>query len=385
MAENNHHDPQIKLAAESYWNLSDDQRRRFYAEIMNPPEETTKIKDSWQAYSLVDAYKPRPPAEYIAGRMFRLPSLNIVYGAPGVMKSLLMQDLVISVAAGQSWLAPNPKEPSNGGGGFVTKKAHSMWIDFDNGIDLTLNRFEALGTARKLKPEDTQISFYSMPNPWLYATKPESIGELANRIKAACAKLVVIDNLGNVSGDADENSAEMGQVMSQFRQLAEDTRAAIVLIHHQRKGTALPGGRSGDSLRGHSSIEAALDLALIIEREPHSQVISIRATKVRGKDILPFSAMFAYESKSDCDDMAEARFFGVAIEDTESDMAIELAILTILQTNTDLNKTKLKAKVQEELPKIGVNRISAIIDQLAGKGKIQTKPGNVTNEKFYSL
>ncbi len=46
--------------------------------------------------------------EYIAGRLFALPSLNILYGAPGTLKSFLLADLAVCVAGGLEWLPPAP-------------------------------------------------------------------------------------------------------------------------------------------------------------------------------------------------------------------------------------------------------------------------------------
>lgn len=352
--------------------------RAFFARQLTGSEEPPA--DPWKPYTLADAYQERPPLQHVAGKLFELPSLNIVYGAPGTLKSFLLQDLAISVAAGQEWLTPAPWKA--GGRGIVTKRFPVMWLDFDNGARRTHNRFEALGRARKLAPE-TPITYYSMPNPWLSATKPESIGMLTVRIKAAGAKLVIIDNLGNVSGDAEENSSEMGAVMSQFRQIAEETGAAVVLIHHQRKSNGAPGGRVGDALRGHSSIEAALDLALLVEREPYSESITIKATKVRGAEILPFAAQFTYEAKDD-DDLLEARFFGLDSDDNESDTAIRREILAALTGDTKLNKKDLTAEVKKPLEKIGQNRIRTMIDRMAAEKQIKVTAGDRT-ERLYSL
>ena len=98
------------------------------------------------------------------------------------------------------------------------------------------------------------------------------------------AGLVNCDNLGLITGDVEENSAQMAQVMGFLRILTEVTGAAVILIHHQRKGGA-GSSRPGDALRGHSSIEASLDLALHVAREPGSQEIVIQSTKTRGVDV----------------------------------------------------------------------------------------------------
>ena len=180
---------------------------------------------------------------------------------------------------------------------------------------------------------------------------------------------------------ADENSGDMVGVMSEFRQLAEQTEAAVVLIHHQRKSTGFTG-RAGDSLRGHSSIEAALDLALLVEREELSDTINIKATKVRGEDVHPFSAVFTCDHRDD-GELGTAKFFGIAAEDNRSVAAIEREVLVAL-LGASMNKTDLTKAVKEMLPEVGINRIRDMIDRLASAGKLYISNGKNNTEKIYS-
>jgi hypothetical protein len=353
--------------------------RQYIGDQLNPDEGDRA--DPWQVYTLADAYAPRPPVEYVAANLFALPSLNIVYAPPGTLKSMLMADLAICAAGGIDWLPP-ASWITNGGQATAIKtvQAPTMWLDFDNGRRRTHDRIAALARARNL-PEDAQIYYYSMPSPWLQADDKGSIGALSLRIQSLNAKLVIIDNLGVVSGDADENSGEMVTVMSHFRQVAEETGAAIVLIHHQRKGNGTIG-RAGDNLRGHSSIEASLDLALNVDREELADTVTIKATKNRGADVLPFSAVFTYEDDP-AGELMTAKFYGIVTEDTKSGAAIEREILAALYGSA-LNKTDLKKAVKEALPDVGVVRISDFIDRLAANGKLKVSSGKNNTEKIYS-
>ncbi len=90
--------------------------RRFYEKALHP-EQILPYADSWQAYTLADAYQARPPIQYIAGALFEVPSLNIVYGAPGTLKSFLLQDLAVCVAAGQEWLIARALAKTSRAGG----------------------------------------------------------------------------------------------------------------------------------------------------------------------------------------------------------------------------------------------------------------------------
>ena len=194
---------------------------------------------------------------------------------------------------------------------------------------------------------------------------------MINRCNYYGAKLIVIDNLGNISGGADENSNQMVPVMSGLRKLAECTGAAVNVIHHQTKSDSL--GRKGNRLRGHSSIEAALDLALLVCRENKSRKISIESTKSRRAPVERFSALFSYEQK-DNSDLKSARFFGIEIDMNTAKVTIREAVRNALGEE-ELNKTNLAKKVSSLLPDIGTNRVRDEIDMMARNKLIKMDPG----------
>jgi len=377
--------PKVRTVLETVRSLDADETRQFHSALINPKQAGLETSpedhpDPWQVFTLQDAYLERPPVEYVAQGLFALPSLNIVYGAPGTLKSFILADLAVCASAGMDWLPPAPWINGNQSHGYPTRQCPTMWLDFDNGRRRTHDRFGALGRSRNL-PADTPLYYYSMPSPWLNAGDKNSIGNLLLRMQDKDIQLVLVDNLGVVSGDADENSGDMVAVMSEFRQLAEETGAAVVLVHHQRKGTGYTG-RAGDSLRGHSSIEASLDLALLVEREELSDTVSIKATKVRGEDVLPFSAVFTYDPRPG-GEMETAQFYGIATEDNRSGEAIEREVMVAL-LGASLNKTELTKAVKDVLKDVGVNRIRDRIDRMTATGKLIMSNGKNNTEKIFS-
>lgn len=247
-----------RLAAE-FNNLDDAAKDDFNHLVLNPGENQIDIAgDGWKPLTMREIRAPRPPIEYVVEGIFKKPSLNIVYGPPACMKTFLLQDLGICVAIGQPWLMPAPF--NKGGKSIQTLQGPVVWIDYDMGEDLLVERFAALGNHYE-PPDEIPLNVYAMPSPGLDASDAASVANLAAR--AMNAQVIIIDNLGTVSGGIEENSSGMIEVMKNLRWLAEITRACVIVIHHQRK-TINSGGktRSGDALRGHSSIEAAIDIAL---------------------------------------------------------------------------------------------------------------------------
>lgn len=336
----------------------------------------------WRGFSLAAAYATRPPTAYVIAGMFSLPSLNIVYGAPGCLKSMLLADAAVCVASGESWL---PALPQDNLPALPVKQCPVLWIDYDNGTRRTLDRLGALARARQL-PVTTPLTCFSMASPWLDANSAAEMANLHWRIMQLEAKFIVIDNLGTVSGDADENSAAMIKVLGHFRQLAEETGAAVVLIHHQRKGHH-NGGRAGDALRGHSSIEAALDLALLVTREDETTpYIDIKSTKTRDIPVMPRGARFTYEYKPNSQDLDTARFFGTSTElDDNSEFAIDAEILDTLRHSNNLSQSEIIEIVKSELPDASKKKIRQRILFHEGRGTIENSGRGINNAKQYCL
>ena len=256
--------------------------------------------------TLKDAYIEKPPREYAVGGIIPLPSLCILYGSPGSLKTFLLMDMVMCVISGKRWLAGlqtlNEKVES-----FETLQAAALWVDVDNGFDRLERRWSALGRAHGVD-ENCPLHYTSFPTPPFFANDDESVNWLIGAILAAGAKIVVIDNLGTISGGCDENSADMIGVMSGLRTVAETTGCAIVVVHHRNKNQDQK--RRGNALRGHSSIEGAVDLALLVDREDGDDSVTLWSTKSRDAEVLPFCAIWTFDA-DDTGQLLRGQFYGM--------------------------------------------------------------------------
>jgi len=364
-----------------------------------------KLGRMWQIFTLSDAYQERPPLKYYVDGVFHEASLNLVFGAPGSLKSMLLADMAANVTMGKPWLSPLPTVESQGGRSFQTVQTSVLWVDYDNGRRRTHERFSAIGKGHEL-PIDAPIHYVSMGTPWLdmsldsgEESDPRALraGAIAlmELIEARGYRLVIVDNLGLISGSADENSVEMKTVMGNLRNVADLTGAAIVVIHHQRKGGA-GGGRSGDAMRGSSSIEAALDLALWVERTDKSTV-TVTATKERGAEVPTFGAQFTYQHRPGTHDLETARFWSAKIETAEDkeDRTIALMVLDVLKNATEAGYPRLKqGTIVERVSdhddmalfgkKPGVNRVRSLLSQMVSDGKLTEESGE-RGAKLYGI
>jgi len=73
--------------------------------------------------------------------------------------------------------------------------------------------------------------------------------------------LIVIDTLNQASPGADENSSiDMSRIIQNAQVLAKETSSHVMLVHHTGKDTS-------KGLRGHSSLIAALDVAIEVKQD----------------------------------------------------------------------------------------------------------------------
>ncbi|WP_322508015.1 AAA family ATPase [Anaerolinea sp.] len=334
-------------------------------------------KDTWfnETHTLQEALKPRPPISYAVDGLLMLPSLVIVYGAPGVLKSLLLADLAVCTAAGREWLPPLPHDRSGAVQPIRTTACPVLWLDFDNGVRRTASRLAAL--AKGHSAESAPLFYLSTPSVPFNAGSLTSSTEMAEYIRDLGAKVVFIDNLLAISGARDENSPEVFAVMIGLRMIAERTGAAIVVIHHSRKQNGIRGGL-GDDLRGHSSIRGAVDLALLVERENSADVVMVKPTKSRDLPVEPFGAIFAYTHKPGSTDLETAGFFGLKVGGGEETTAeVESLILDALRSaKGPVTQSELITLVKSKGVRVGVNRIRAIAARMANEMRLKTQVGS---------
>ena len=341
-----------------------------------------EIGDTWRFFSLGEAYQPLPPLEWVVEGMFSRPSLNIFFGPPKSLKTLFLQDLAISVASGKNWL---PDLPGKGAGkGVKTRPTAVLWVDYENGSRRMRERFSAFGRALQL-PEDTPVFCASMPVPWLDAGKKEQIGNLMLRIEHYQAGLIVVDHLTQITGDVDENTSGMAEVMGNLRGMVEDLDLCLFLVHHQVKGMARFGIAGSESLRGHGSILASCDAAFQLERsKTEKDQVIVKPVAERGANVDALAAVFSYEQKSDGSrELEKARFFHIAAE--TADTLGELAVLDLLAVSPGITFTALKSALSDAVEEIGDHKARQIIHRLEREKKIYFEPGGKGAKLYYLL
>ena len=92
-------------------------------------------------------------------------------------------------------------------------------------------------------------------------------------------KLIVIDTLARHFGEAEETNAEMNKFINAVDELRQEFKSAILIVHHLGKET-----KRGS--RGASSLPAAVDHILSLEKQRSGGTINLKCEKA--KDSEPF-------------------------------------------------------------------------------------------------
>jgi hypothetical protein len=336
---------------------------------------------NYQHFTIADALAPKQRPVMLVEKLLPAGSVSIFYGYPGSLKSALIMDLTMAVATGKPYL---PSMPNSGGKfpGYKTTQAPVLWIDLDNGLEVTGERVAAFARTYQADPT-TPYMYMSYPSPSIQASRASSINSLTSHIFNNLPQrpgLIVLDTLLRAAHVKDENSSEMDTVLNNLHKMAEDLKCTLIMISHSKKENY---GRAGNGLRGHSSIEGGVDYVFYVKRENHSDVIEIENQKARRKPIDPFSAKWTYLNDIDGETLCEARFY---FEPTIATNKHEVAILEIcrkivetIEDNGSMTKSDLFNRVKGNRQNFEEALQKAVKD-----GKVKSKPG-AYNSTIYDV
>jgi transcriptional regulator with XRE-family HTH domain len=226
--------------------MSDTEKRA--REASAAPHHRTPMSDSdairWLDLHALMAQEP-PPVPWLVEPLLARGHLTMLAGAAGVGKSLLALGIAGAVAHGAPSIAGMPVV-----GGEV------VLIDAENGERTLHERAHLVG----LPPDRVRAGIAGTLN----LRDAASAGELQRALASRPPVLLVLDSFASLAPGLRENDAhEVGPVLDRLRRLAQDTGAAVLLLHHTRK--------SGDSYRGGTGIPAAVDVAAVYVRPETSE------------------------------------------------------------------------------------------------------------------
>ncbi len=206
---------------------------------------------------------PSPP--WLVKGVLPRRGVGAIYGPPSSGKTFLTLDLCAAVSGGCDWF------------NLRTTQVPVLYLGLE-GEDGLSKRVRAYQKAKG----DCQARFVTAPLDVRIASDRRELVKAA--IAADCIDgLLIVDTLNRAAPGFDENAAaDMGEVIAALKDLESQTGGMVIVVHHTGKDSA-------KGLRGHSSLLAALDVAIEVKRGDSLRSWEIAKAKDAGDgDTFPF-------------------------------------------------------------------------------------------------
>ncbi len=180
--------------------------------------------------------------------------LAAIFGPSGSGKTFLTTDLGNAISHGNPWF------------GIRTYQAPVVYVMLEGEAGIK-NRLHALEQAHGPLPANG----FGVITQSFQLTRPQDVVDLAEVVPTG--SVVFIDTLNRAAPSSDENSSkEMGEILEAAKALYMATNSLVILVHHTGKDTSR-------GMRGHSSLVAALDGAIEVQRNDQKRSWTVAKSK----------------------------------------------------------------------------------------------------------
>ena len=215
----------------------------------------------------------RQPEFYIQELLAKEGSL-LIYGAPGVKKSWLVEYMGFCVATGSEWL------------GFPTQQARVLLVNFE---------ISSIGYHWRLK--DMNRNFALEPQ-MLYEASP-SITPLDERaifdrfaadVRPIQPNVIILDCLSGCFGGDENNSREMSTFIRHISELKAEHLASVVIVHHSNKNILAVSAM--DRSRGHTKLPGWVDTVIYMVKQPSGVQLQFSKTRLSRRELRSINIQF---------------------------------------------------------------------------------------------
>lgn len=194
------------------------------------------------------------PIAWLIKGIFPATGLGAMYGPTASGKSFLGFDCAAAVAEGIPWF------------NFKTNACPVVYaaLEGEAGYRLRVEAWE------KQNGRNLPDKLYLILQPFRL-TVSQDVTDLAAAVPHGCA--IFVDTLNRAAPTSDENSSkDMGEILEGAKQLQELSGGLVVLIAHTGKDVS-------KGVRGHSSLFAALDAGIEVERNANGRAWTVAKAK----------------------------------------------------------------------------------------------------------
>lgn len=188
-----------------------------------------------------DLAEPLPPTRWVVGGLQIGPGRpNVVMGYGASAKTLALQSMALSVAAGLPvW------------GHYASVQGVVRHLDYEQGNNPTTKRYQRMAYALGIDLRALGTAIGMAPLPDVKLNSPGAYDEFARVCQDA--DLVILDSIKAATPGINENDSVIRECIDILTKVSEVTGAAFVMIHHS--GKPKPGDSDARTIgRGSSAI-----------------------------------------------------------------------------------------------------------------------------------
>jgi hypothetical protein len=199
--------------------------------------------------------------EWAIKRILPRVGLAAIYGKPGSLKSFVAAHIGLSAAQEWPWA------------GRRVARCAALYIAAEGAAGLRKRKAGYVKAYPELPPDVPFSLISAAPN---LGADPGDLPALIAAIENAGVSpgLIVLDTLAQTLGAADENGVGMTAFVANARTLAQRFNALVLIVHHV-------GLVDDKRMRGHSSLNGALDAQILCERKEGELAATLTLQKLK--------------------------------------------------------------------------------------------------------
>lgn len=231
-------------------------------------KEPRKKKIPWDWDRLQEEAAKSRDTEWIIPHVIARQAIHYFAGPPSSGKSWMAADLVRAAECGGDWLGLAP-----------CVKSKVLYVNEEMGVGEYNKRFHLLYP-------DACRGLHSFVNENIKFTDPDDLNDIIDSVKNIGIDIVIIDTFVRVHNLDENSNSEMSQLYQHFKRVT-DAGAALVVLHHARKGNA--GTIGHETMRGAVEIAAQAETVMSIDNKlGHYTVKTVKQRRSAFEDQLNF-------------------------------------------------------------------------------------------------
>lgn len=276
---------------------------------------------TWHSSQDIMRRNHRPPG-WLADGIWSKDAHGLIAGEQKAYKSLIVQDLAVSVATGTPFLGHFDIPPENVG--------PVIYVQEENQEAMVRDRLEKLVISRQLHgsasvrgnmlqykaPTDVPVTW--IMNESFDLTDPEHLQEVADGAYQQGAKLIIFDPLYLMMPEKDENvSADITPILRNLLEIKKKVGVGILIVHHYKKqDRSKPFNAEDDRVSGTSTFGRWWESRILIEKGNDNGQVILHPRHRMAPPSDPFRVTF------DMGEMGDP-FYEVKVEDMKEQAADE--------------------------------------------------------------